>query len=94
MLLERDQSYTKCKHAIKVVMERKVMKIVPSSNPYELPKNKEILEQFTMGYVPTDVSYYLAQLMDENRNHFKVKSVFPKLRSEGNTTRVDISIDL
>ena len=32
--------------------------------------------------------------MDENRNHFKIKAVFPKLKSEGNTIRVDISIDL
>ena len=70
------------------------MKIVPSSNPYELPKHKEILEQFTLGYVPTDISFNLAQLMDENRNHFKVKTVFPKLKTEGNTIRIDISIDL
>lgn len=32
--------------------------------------------------------------MDENRNHFKIRTVFPKLKLDGNTLRFDISIDL
>ena len=47
-----------------------------------------------MGFVPTDVSFNLTQLMDINRGQFKLKTVFPKLKSEGNTTRIDIMIDL
>jgi hypothetical protein len=44
VILERDKSYEKCKHAIKIIIERKTMKIMQTSNPYELPKHKEILE--------------------------------------------------
>jgi hypothetical protein len=32
--------------------------------------------------------------MDENRNHFKIRTVFPKLKEEGNSIRIDISVDL
>jgi hypothetical protein len=60
IILERDKSYKKCLHAIKVIIERKVSKIMPTSNPYELPRHKELIEQYTLGFVPTDISFNLA----------------------------------
>ena len=52
-----------------------------------------MLEEYTICFVPTDVSFNLAQIMDENLNVFKLKTVFPKV-AEVNTTRISISIDL
>ena len=64
MFLERDATYDKCKHAIKVVYQ---------TRPLDMTV---VVKQFVMGYLPTDVSFNLAILMDENRGYFTVSVMF------------------
>lgn len=53
--------------------------------------DKVINEQFVLGFLPTDLSFSLSQLMAENRNYFKIGCRFSEL---GKTDSIDISVDL
>ena len=69
LFLERDSTYDKCKHAIKVVCQTVQGNTV--ADEVEAP-----VQQFTLGYLPTDVSFNLAVLMDENRGYFIISAHF------------------
>ena len=65
LYLERDTSLNpKCQHAIKVICK------------HQLQDTHQLIEEFMLGFLPTDLSFNLATLMEENRNYFKFECQF------------------
>lgn len=90
LFLERDTTYDKCKHAIKVIAQcNSTAEPEPEllADYFDSPK----IGQYTLGYLPTDVSFNLAILMDENRGYFILSALFSE---STNTTQTEVHLDL
>jgi hypothetical protein len=66
LIYERDQNFDKCKHAIKILLEVTDTKGTTQAT------------QYTLGYLPTDISYSMALLIDENKGYFLVSVGFAR----------------
>jgi hypothetical protein len=73
LFLERDkQSFEKCPHAIKVIAKVKEK----AADKAMVEKSDPVMKEYVLGFLPTDLSFNLSQLMDTNNNFFMIEADF------------------